>query len=684
MVMHRSGRSAPPLAAIIVAGALAFLAFIAFIPPAQPDQKLGTVMARRMPVARMCEHRAVGIQRRREKLNSIIRPRVDINQLDFSDPQVQAISAAVGAAIAGLGLLLARGQDSEGSSATGRPVASPMGSIRRGVRAGTKISDAIGVFGATGNTGREVVEQLLADGQKVVGYVRDPAKAKKTFADLKAGPALSFRQSDVTLSDTVTPALFDGIKQLVVALGPVYGKNAETGEFGPVDGMTPEAVDYKGVSNVINSAKGVLPASKETVTPIFDFGWTPESAVDSWSSLDDVIMGGTSSSEVNFVGGNLRWSGTVVSEGGGFCGMRTAMEEKPLMLADADGIKLRVKGDGNRYKFTIGLKSTDTKYQHPFNTQKGFMEEIYLPFEAFVGLSTENKNFANYSAIPLSEIDRSQVDSMNIVISKFEFNGMPNPNGIPTDFELRVDSISKVAKPKPQIVLITSAAVERNARIETKEERENEIPIVKLNPNGILNWKYKGENVLRESGLEYAVIRPTGLTTQNMTTDYALDLKQGDSMSGSISRKEIAALTSLCLTSSCSTGKTMELRRSESRDALGVPGTNRKVLLGQLQGLVRDSDRFTAGLPVLPRAVDPPVEPLTEKEKEEVLNDPRVKAQREREPGSQQVAGRAIPSFVVYRNGKPLAPGSSPSGGEPAFVVYRDGKPVTGIPPPLG
>eukprot|EP00954_Amorphochlora_amoebiformis_P014075 1102756-Amorphochlora_amoeboformis.AAC.2 len=57
MVMHRSGRSAPPLAAIIVAGALAFLAFIAFIPPAQPDQKLGTVMARRMPVARMCEHR---------------------------------------------------------------------------------------------------------------------------------------------------------------------------------------------------------------------------------------------------------------------------------------------------------------------------------------------------------------------------------------------------------------------------------------------------------------------------------------------------------------------------------------------------------------------------------------------------------------------------------------------------
>jgi uncharacterized protein YbjT (DUF2867 family) len=50
--------------------------------------------------------------------------------------------------------------------------------------------------------------------------------------------------------------------------------------------------------------------------------------------------------------------------------------------------------------------------------------------------------------------------------------------------------------------------------VETEEERRAEIPIVQLNPGGILNWKYKGEAYLRSSSVPYTVIRACGLVPE--------------------------------------------------------------------------------------------------------------------------------------------------------------------------
>ena len=60
-------------------------------------------------------------------------------------------------------------------------------------------------------------------------------------------------------------------------------------------------------------------------------------------------------------------------------------------------------------------------------------------------------------------------------------------------------------------MMVSSAAVERNALIgDDGDARKKDIPIVQLNPGGILNYKYMGENSLRTSGLSYAVVRPVG------------------------------------------------------------------------------------------------------------------------------------------------------------------------------
>lgn len=73
------------------------------------------------------------------------------------------------------------------------------------------------------------------------------------------------------------------------------------------------------------------------------------------------------------------------------------------------------------------------------------------------------------------------------------------------------EGIKGFKEPATQVVMVSSAAVERNAIIgDDAEARKKDIPIVQLNPGGILNYKYMGENAVRSSGLTYAVVRPVG------------------------------------------------------------------------------------------------------------------------------------------------------------------------------
>ena len=62
--------------------------------------------------------------------------------------------------------------------------------------------------------------------------------------------------------------------------------------------------------------------------------------------------------------------------------------------------------------------------------------------------------------------------------------------------------IQAYTEPRPALVFITSAGVERNAKIGDDEAaRKKDIPIVQLNPGGVLNHKYAGEWAVRTAGL---------------------------------------------------------------------------------------------------------------------------------------------------------------------------------------
>ncbi|CAJ1370447.1 unnamed protein product [Effrenium voratum] len=121
---------------------------------------------------------------------------------------------------------------------------------------------------------------------------------------------------------------------------------------------------------------------------------------------------------------------------------------------------------------------------------------------------------------------------------------------------------AKGARPSgaPRVVMCSSAAVTRPVWSRRQKEQlagAADIPIVRLNPGGLLDQKRGAEQALRGSGASYAVVRPTGLKD-----DWPAGrpvLSQGDVAVGRTSRQDLAQLLARMLDEPKATGKTFEV-----------------------------------------------------------------------------------------------------------------------------
>lgn len=475
--------------------------------------------------------------------------------------------------------------------------------------------------------------QLLESGRTVIAAVRDGKKALDALKDSygisegrQQSGGILFMESgiDVTNKATLTRDLFAGVSQVVCATGAVFGRDSE-GNMGYLNGMNPQKVDAEGVASIAEAAaKHLVRSRKESqlVVPM-----ATETDLEKWQRLDDVIMGGNSSSELKLSqsGNGFTWKGDLVVEGGGFCGARSLPNK--MDLSAYDGVSLRVKGAGQTLKLNIktdDLNEPEDTYQATFDVPDGEWATVFLGWHEFVPV----KRAKTFPGGP--KLNPSSISQFGLVFSRFSFNGFPNPNYIPGSFEIEFECGLKAVKlPKPQIVLISSAGVERNALVGDNEEaRKKEIPIVQLNPGGILNYKYDGENAVRSSGLSYSVIRPTGMSDEVEQSGPArLEMSQGDSITGKISRKDVADVVSSSLKIATAEGKTVEIRRSEAADAQGKSSDAFDILRLYL-GTEKDANRTRAGLFPFPAPSAPPA-PVSEERKQEILADPRVKAAAE-------------------------------------------------------
>jgi len=96
----------------------------------------------------------------------------------------------------------------------------------------------------------------------------------------------------------------------------------------------------------------------------------------------------------------------------------------------------------------------------------------------------------------------------------------------------------------PNVVMLSSAGTTRPGWDENKKEKFKgcaDIPIVRLNPFGILGLKEESETQLRETGANYCIVRPCGLN-DNWPEGARPVFSQGDVAVGRINRKDLAKI----------------------------------------------------------------------------------------------------------------------------------------------
>jgi uncharacterized protein YbjT (DUF2867 family) len=322
------------------------------------------------------------------------------------------------------------------------------------------------VAGATGGVGKRVTQKLLEQNYRVRALVRDADQAKSILGD-----RVELFEADITIPETLKPELMRGVSAVICCTGtrvqPVEGDTPTREKYYqgvkfylPEVVDTPELVEYEGIKNLVGLISQHIPAATDRV--IFDFTNPNGDLKETWGAVDDVVMGGVSQSKIRLTDNEAIFSGIVSTENnGGFASVRTRNFEPPLDLSDYEGIEVKVVGDGKRYKFITRCegKWDGIGYCYSFDTVYDFPTTIRIPFKDLIPV------FRAKTVGEASSLDSSKIYSMQLMLSKFEYDGGLNPKFEAGSFKLEVEYIKAYGgRAKPQLVQVSSAGVTRPDR----------------------------------------------------------------------------------------------------------------------------------------------------------------------------------------------------------------------------
>jgi uncharacterized protein YbjT (DUF2867 family) len=438
------------------------------------------------------------------------------------------------------------------------------------------------VTGATGGVGRRVVALLLARGCRVRCLVRDVPKAQKLLSGVSAAPGavLELLPGDLTQPATLAASGFLGVRRVVscaaTVVQPKEGDDERRSKYSQgikffdpeIASDAPIDVELKGMEALLERVASRVGSFQGL--PLLDAA-APDAALslrDRWGALDDCVMGGVSESSMVYSpavagAGSSSTRPAAVFRGvvstanrGGFASVRSRNFDAPGVDVSAyDGIEMVVRGDGQRYKAIlrsdagwdgIGYCCSFVAAKAGGNNDDGWTT-VRLPFSAFFPVFRARRLADQPAFDPATQ----PIASMQLMLSKFEYDGELNPQFSPGAFELPVASIKayvgaaaqaagSTAAPAPRFVHVSSAGVTRPKRPGIDVEQEP--PAVKLNDalGGLLDYKLAGEQALRESGVPFAVVRPCALTEE--PRGMPVEAGQGDVLKGKIGRDDVAEL----------------------------------------------------------------------------------------------------------------------------------------------
>lgn len=242
--------------------------------------------------------------------------------------------------------------------------------------------------------------------------------------------------------------------------------------------------------------------------PVFDFAHPPAEIGEIWGALDDVVMGGVSESGMRLKDGVAEFSGMVsTANSGGFASIRTRNFDPPLNLAECDGIELRIKGDGKRYKFML---RTETRwdgiaYCYSFDTVADEWITVRVPFAELIPVFRA-KTVSGQAFNP------ARITALQMMLSKFEYDGALNPHFAAGGFQLQIGSIHAYSSGACSKLVLVCPAAEPSERL---------------------------EQIVQQSGIPYTIIRPTQLTETSGGQALRVDRA---ALTGEVSPADVAAL----------------------------------------------------------------------------------------------------------------------------------------------
>ena len=167
-----------------------------------------------------------------------------------------------------------------------------------------------------------------------------------------------------------------------------------------------------------------------------------------WASLNDTIMGGRSSGECSVSSEGLLMQAEVVAEGGGFVSCRSPVWQPPLDLSSATALRLRLQGDGRRYKLAVAVSDLSgrlgdlvpggLRWVEDFDTQESGISEVVIPFSDLKPVVR-----AKPVGLPL-RFEAGKVSRLQILHSRFADDGESNLGFRAGPLRLQVLSIEAI------------------------------------------------------------------------------------------------------------------------------------------------------------------------------------------------------------------------------------------------
>jgi Complex I intermediate-associated protein 30 (CIA30) len=297
-----------------------------------------------------------------------------------------------------------------------------------------KISQTVLVIGGLHHLSQRVVKQLWQKGYQPRLVVE--------AAELSAARAIFPQGLDLIVGEAInlTSEHWQGVQSVIYC---------------------PAQVNQQELDALVRLANPELPNSNNR--ELFDFSEPDQDLLNAWMAVNDGVMGGVSDSGLQIVNGRALFKGNVsIDRGGGFASIRTQNFNPPLDLSNYQGISLKVRGAGSMQRYKLFLRPSEQwdgiSYGYSFDTNANAFTDLRIPFSNL--MPVKRAKIVN-DAPPL---ERRQVSSIQIMLSKFEYDGGLNPSFRPGEFELELCSIGAYGdRTLPQLIVVAPiAATEGN------------------------------------------------------------------------------------------------------------------------------------------------------------------------------------------------------------------------------